>query len=556
MESSIITLTEENIRRAIADYTAHTYQTEGIEDVSEAFIERLARDSVTAKPSLRALFQASPAWDDNLQAMVINGTRTHDPNYAVISDLVERIISPVRYNFDYETLNRAILFFTNPNGDKASYVAALNEIAPRAYAPNKKVSRIFKAFCNAIGVVDNNAGSDFQRLFAQVADELSSKKIDFKLFVSINAAHFLTMSNPKEDQRGSTMVSCHSFNSTEYPYNNGCTGYARDDVSFIVFTASDPKNAETLNNRKTSRQMFMYKAHNGLLLQSRMYRTQTSSYGGVNGDTPEGRLYRDLIQREIAALEEVPNLWVTRNYYENEFNVDIRKHEGFGGYADWLEFTDCAKISILKSYENSFKTFKVGSYGLCVSCGDITSDGLYCSDCKEEGEICDECGCRVSYALNGVYNREGEYIYVCDECLDWYSRCDYCEEWHHHEDMTTIANGEHICSSCLADHYTYCENCEEYYSNYEVYPAVNRNGCEIWICTECRDEYYEFCPICERYVHVDDAITAYDEKGKKTTICPSCHDYFEECDSCGRLCHEDYMIEGTCRRCHSEEEEE
>ena len=47
-----------------------------------------------------------------------------------------------------------------------------------------------------------------------------------------------------------------------------------------------------------------------------------------------------------------------------------------------------------------------------------------------------------------------------------------------------------------------------------------------------------------------------DEKGKKTTICPSCHDYFEECDSCGRLCHEDYMIEGTCRRCHSEEEEE
>lgn len=71
----------------------------------------------------------------------------------------------------------------------------------------------------------------------------------------------------------------------------------------------------------------------------------------------------------------MPNLWVTRNYYENEFNVDIKKHEGFGGHADWLEVTDCAKISILKSYENSFKTFKVGSDGLCVSCGDITSNG-------------------------------------------------------------------------------------------------------------------------------------------------------------------------------------
>ena len=33
--NSIITLTEENIRRAIADYTAHTYQTEGIEGSSK-----------------------------------------------------------------------------------------------------------------------------------------------------------------------------------------------------------------------------------------------------------------------------------------------------------------------------------------------------------------------------------------------------------------------------------------------------------------------------------------------------------------------------------------
>ena len=110
--------------------------------------------------------------------------------------------------------------------------------------------------------------------------------------------------------------------------------------------------------------MFMYQAHNGLLLQSRMYRTQSSSYGGVNGDTSKGRLYRALIQREIANLEQVPNLWITRNYYENEFNVDIKKNEAFGGYANWLEYTDCAKISILKSYEHNFKTFKVGNHGL------------------------------------------------------------------------------------------------------------------------------------------------------------------------------------------------
>ncbi len=83
-------------------------------------------------------------------------------------------------------------------------------------------------------------------------------------------------------------------------YNCGCTGYARDDVTFIVFTAS---NTETLNNRKTSRQLFMYKPQNELLLQSRLYNT----YSGICGAQAESKLYRDLVQREISALEGVPN---------------------------------------------------------------------------------------------------------------------------------------------------------------------------------------------------------------------------------------------------------
>ena len=43
-----------------------------------------------------------------------------------------------------------------------------------------------KALCDSLGVTDNSAGSQFQRLFAQFADELSTRKIDFKLFMSIN----------------------------------------------------------------------------------------------------------------------------------------------------------------------------------------------------------------------------------------------------------------------------------------------------------------------------------------------------------------------------------
>ena len=152
--------------------------------------------------------------------------------------------------------------------------------------------------------------------------------------MSINPAHFITMSNPKGDKRGETLISCHSFNSREYQYNNGCIGYARDKVSFIVFTVEDPTKPETLNNRKTTRQIFAYKPDNGLLLQSRMYNTS----GGQTRMTEESELYRDLVQREITTLENGINLWKTETYDEDDEDHThlIRKHYDFGGYADWM----------------------------------------------------------------------------------------------------------------------------------------------------------------------------------------------------------------------------
>ena len=69
------------------------------------------------------------------------------------------------------------------------------------------------------------------------------------------------MINPKRDDRGSTLTSCHSFNVADCDYNCCCSDYARDNVTFIVFTAFDTNIPETLNNRKTTRQIFMYKPY-------------------------------------------------------------------------------------------------------------------------------------------------------------------------------------------------------------------------------------------------------------------------------------------------------
>ena len=45
----IIEQREKDIRQALEDYGAHTYQTEVLDNVTDTFIETLARDSARAK---------------------------------------------------------------------------------------------------------------------------------------------------------------------------------------------------------------------------------------------------------------------------------------------------------------------------------------------------------------------------------------------------------------------------------------------------------------------------------------------------------------------------
>ena len=480
-------LTRNNIRTAIDDYFRHADSDHVYENISEEFVNCLAIDSINNKSELRELFSKSNGWNEQLQAIVINGTKTHNPDYFLVHNLANDILRPAKWDADCDKLNlieRAVSFFYRPNDQPDCYIDAINQLAPQAYAPRKKRSRIFKAICDSLGVSDNSAGSEFQRLFAQFADELSTRKIDFKLFMSINPAHFLTMSNPKRDNRGSTMTSCHSFNVSDSEYNCGCAGYARDNVTFIVFTASDPNKPETLNNRKTTRQLFMYKPNNGLLLQSRLYNT----YGGTCGAQAESKLYRDLVQRELSELEDVPNLWKTEKYCGNKHDIRIACGCGFGGYADWVHPDFDAKISIRQDHANNFKTFKVGTYGLCISCATEISSGLYCSDCgSDEHEFCQECEqfCRETF---DVINRHGEYIHVCANCLDEYYRlCEHCEEYHPKDEFSVVGDGSRVCHTCLESDYALCSECDEYFLADELSPHVDADGKIIYLCESCRD---------------------------------------------------------------------
>lgn len=550
----IIEQAEQNIRTALEDYGRHTRQRDVLDDVSEKFIKRLAKDSSIAKQGLRELFSKSPVWNAKLDALVINGTRTHNPDYNRIERLACQILYDPMHNGDRilrDSIVYAIRFFSEPNADdymREQYIAAIKRLAPKAYAPSRKQSRIFKSLCDALGVTDESAGSEFQRLFAQFADELNSRKIGFKLFVSINPAHFISMSNPKCDDRGSTLTSCHSFNSTEYEYNNGCTGYARDDVSFIVFTVADPTDAETLNNRKTTRQIFAYRPGSGLLLQSRMYNTS----GGVYGAAEDSKLYRDLVQREISALENVPNLWKTTSSTGDRGDL-VFVGDGFGGYHDWTYPDFDGHISTRVDFDQNANPLDIGTWGLCVMCGCETSHGVYCEDCDPENrdtEMCDDCE-EYAEELFDVRNSSGEWIRVCERCCDEnYTYCDVCGEYHSNDNMNYI-DGRDVCDSCLSEYYEECEECGEYHRREDMHLAHNGSR-EVYVCDDCMGDYYT-CDRCDELYHGDDVQTLHKADGDVVTVCDDCARRYETCPHCGDLI--EVRNDGTCPACGAVVEE-
>lgn len=543
----IIEQAQKNIWQAIDDYRRHTTQTDVLDDVEDVFVRELARDSSYAKQNLRELFSKSPVWDERIDALVINGTRTHNPDYDRIRSLAHEILWVPLHGEHGTMVEYAIELFSDPNqseADKTMSIHCINQLAPKAYAPTKKLSRVFKSLCQALGVADETAGCEFQRLYAQFADELTSKKLGFKLYVSINPAHFLTMSNPKADKRGNTLTSCHSFNSTEYGYNNGCIGYARDEVSFIVFTVADPAQPETLNNRKTTRQIFAYRPGSGLLMQSRMYNTT----GGVYGAAEDSKLYRDLVQREISMLENVPNLWNTFSSVKEGICDYVEEGDGFGGYADWTYENFDGHISFRKDCDrDEVEPLEVGTYGLCIRCGCEHSDGLYCDDCKLGDCRCDECGDYYDEDdMYAVYNERGEQVYVCENCKDsYYIYCDRCGEYHHQDCMTEI-DGQWYCDGCRDEYCEQCEDCDEWHVREDMYCVRDKRGNEIWVCGECIDGY-ALCDCCEEYHPVDAISHAYKANGSEVYVCGDCIDEFEICPHCGELVQA--CEDGTCPNC-------
>ena len=492
---------------------------------------------------------------------------------------------------------RAAQYFIAPENEL--FADAVKELAPKANLRQKK-SKVFIALCKALGIWQNSG--KFQIDFSALCNEFNAKKIDFKLIVSIHPAHFLTMSNPHGSNgkltngKKETMVSCHSLDNTGC-YRNGAIGYARDAVTMIAFTVKDFSDKESLNYRKTSRQLFMYEVGNGVLLQSRLYDSEVSgdSYGGVNGkadDIPKYKIYRELIEREISECENVPNFWGKAddyNYGKNQYNFVIDSNIGFGGYADWEHFPHLTKITVLKAFTYTAQEFTVGQMGLCLDCGEETTDSskLLCEGCRNKFAYCRDCGgyhlreemtevytgrfvcndclkrlytqceeCGSYYYNSGLTEIEGRLL--CDDCVEKIAeekglvRCNECGEWIPAEKALETTDGDCICAG-----YTLCSHCGRYEQDSDYIHQVDgewicqsclENGdyekckdCGKWVkkqfaydvgsvyshyvCEDCLCNNYSYCEDCEEYYHIDYIGLVYDKDGNEKYICDDCRRY-------------------------------
>lgn len=375
----------EQLKKAIDVYNKHTVNSV-LDYVSNKTLMDISTESWDAKRNLRIMLRNHPNWDEETQTVILKAQTDAKPDKSYIrSQVIELCSSNI-----YRRLQLEFSWFF-PVSDITDWLLDEENLLPdnvlsyMDYHEGQKKNRALRKLFVKMGCWDEH-DHDQQAAYAKLSDGLRKGVRDVNLILSINPAHFLTMSNPKECTDGNMLTSCHSLNSLEYEYNNGCMGYALDDITMIAFTVHNINDADSWFYRKTSRQLFMYKPKSSILLQSRMYNTE----GGLDGTDSNTKIYRELVQDCISSCEESINLWDTKPYVGNSLCIRFYENDGFGGYPDWDYSEFCAKVSVRKDWkgyeDGSYapRTFKVGSPGKCLHCGCSLSSYIYCPDCNEE----------------------------------------------------------------------------------------------------------------------------------------------------------------------------
>ena len=258
-----------------------------------------------------------------------------------------------------------------------------NELFPELKVRDgQKTTRVVNKFCTKILELKKEKGSEFATRFSSYCDAMNPLVTPRWTILSIHPVDFLAMSN------GYDWASCHTLNKMrdDGNYYNGCyssgtLSYMCDGTSFVFYTVQREYDGDKFEfEPKMSRCMFHY--GNDKLVQGRVYPQDND---GVNAVYKE---IRPIVQRVIAEILDVPNLW--RNVKGTGICNDMTIHTGTH-FRDVLEFNNC-NVSFYGSSDSNIEKnndrILIGSYPICPRCGCVheTHNNILCPECREEME--------------------------------------------------------------------------------------------------------------------------------------------------------------------------
>lgn len=403
------------------------------------------------KRGLVALLRKHPSWNEDAMAVILGVTAVREIDQLVISECCQQLctiaecltqINSADFNLFGHFLPKLLHYPQKLLRKNEALRQSMEQQCGFQYIAGQKTSKAVNKFCRQYKLHEH---SDYDAVFAKLADALNPLEIPRKAVLSVHPCDYLQMSG-----QYNSWSSCHGLPSGDYC--GGTLSYMNDPVSMVFYTIDEGNEDRCLYDRpKITRTMFFYQ--NGVLLQSRLYPNDS--------DTITRDLHRRCVQGILAGCLNKPNLWRLDSAQRDmdKYIHTIHKHLHYADYKEGFN----VNLSFLKA-QSMYSSMVIGHNGFCFYCGLSLQHGDHKVVCRNCARLirCAECGSVVE----GSYAKIIEGKTYCRLCID---TCDQC-----HQDTALsslhsvhLSSTEelHVCGGCRERDYFQCAACGEYHSN-------------------------------------------------------------------------------------------
>lgn len=393
------------IKKALEEYAKASHNQKfknEVNRIGDYGLKALLDSALTHKAEIIDILRKSPKWREDKLAVIDEISIPRNFDKVKFDNLIEEFIdyimdSGIRNKYDIPLRN----ILRGISGKFLTDTLLVKNCLSDIYHEGEKPSRLLMKFCKELGA---NKEDWFDKWYARISDMLSKRHIKRIVYLSVNPAHILTMSNPKHVENRS-LVSCQSLDNTDYCYRAGNSGLATDSSTMILFTVKEEKDEYT---NKKDRKLYHFDGIN--LLANRLY----TSLGGIEGHSDLNDYFNDWVIHILSQSMGIGENWLER---DSEEQNSFFPSSDYYGYTDY-NYPDDNEIHLFSAQiENPHKEggTETGSTSICLNCGRHINKGILCSTCAGTF-TCFECNRELPIAQRRILNISDSVEYICREC--------------------------------------------------------------------------------------------------------------------------------------------